>query len=701
MLLGAGLFGSFIPDRARAQDRGAPLFGPMLQSDTVMAGPFDTGRLWSTAHLPVDRFRSRYGVEEIDEWRRRVQRGVVRLPTCSGALVSPQGLVLTAATCVRPFLEADTPSTSAFHPSSEDTAQPIPNLYAERVVEVAEVTDEVRKEIGIPAERAISSDSLGRVDDAVQRIRDQRQESLDDPMRVEIEREGTQYTAYTYRRYDDVRLVFLPEPQIHDFGGSENSLAYPRHRWDVAALRVYEAGAPLETSTHLSLRPDGSRPGDLAFAAGFPERGHRMGTAAQAAVLRDVVLPGRQSVLDAWIAAAEDYVESSSTAQWRTVLNEARTDRREMTALQEGLQSQYVQRRLRMKDSSLVSGDGDGSNERAVRRALLDSIAAVQEEKRQHRDAYGAFAWFTHPRYSSATLRRAWIVRSESAQRPQTPPLSEQLGAVDSQPQSVDAALLSAQLQRARSELGSDRIESLADVDLTVSAIRTRIDSSVLGPPNDVAEAVESGGVSDDDPVFQIVRPLLTSYQSFREEKTALQDRERSLMQRLTRQRVQAASLPMVRAQDRSLRVSNGTLRGYPTNGTMAPPFTTFFGLYEGYETFRPQEDWRLPSSWQGPPEALALSSPMTTVSSTDVAAGMPGGALVNEFLQVVGIITGRNERAVTGEYIFLPNRMRAVSVDVRGLVEGLRSVYDADGLVDEMTPSSEASPRESSETSR
>jgi hypothetical protein len=44
--------------------------------------------------------------------------------------------------------------------------------------------------------------------------------------------------------------------------------------------------------------------------------------------------------------------------------------------------------------------------------------------------------------------------------------------------------------------------------------------------------------------------------------------------------------------------------------------------------------------------------------------------------------------QSAAGAYLFLPERMRTVSVDVRGLLEGLSSVYEADALVQELTGS-------------
>ena len=75
----------------------------------------------------------------------------------------------------------------------------------------------------------------------------------------------------------------------------------------------------------------------------------------------------------------------------------------------------------------------------------------------------------------------------------------------------------------------------------------------------------------------------------------------------------------------------------------------------------------------------------MNFVSTNDIIGGNSGSPLVNADLELVGLAFDSNAEGLSGEYIFLTERARAVSVDVRGILEALEEVYLAERIVEEL----------------
>jgi len=106
-------------------------------------------------------------------------------------------------------------------------------------------------------------------------------------------------------------------------------------------------------------------------------------------------------------------------------------------------------------------------------------------------------------------------------------------------------------------------------------------------------------------------------------------------------------------------------VKGYSYNGTVAPAFTNFYGLYDRYYSHSP-EDWALPDRWITPPDSFDLDPPLNIVSTNDISGGSSGSPLLNKDLEIVGVIFDSNMQALPNEYLYRDREGRAISVDVR-----------------------------------
>jgi hypothetical protein len=135
-----------------------------------------------------------------------------------------------------------------------------------------------------------------------------------------------------------------------------------------------------------------------------------------------------------------------------------------------------------------------------------------------------------------------------------------------------------------------------------------------------------------------------------------------------------------------SLRIADGVVRGYDYNGTRAPAFTTFHGLYDRHFSHGGEEEWALPERWLNPPPTLDMATPMNFVATVDIIGGNSGSPVLDRDLRVVGLVFDGNVESLPGDYIYLPEEgSRSIAVDARAILEALDEIYDADRIVAEL----------------
>ena len=135
-----------------------------------------------------------------------------------------------------------------------------------------------------------------------------------------------------------------------------------------------------------------------------------------------------------------------------------------------------------------------------------------------------------------------------------------------------------------------------------------------------------------------------------------------------------------------TLRLSYGQVKGYPMNGTKAPPKTTFYGLYDRAASFDYQGPFYLPSRYLENRSKLDLSTSLDFVTTNDIIGGNSGSPVIDRNGQIVGLIFDGNIESLVGDYVYNGETNRCVAVHTAAMTEALRKLYGAQKLLDEMT---------------
>ncbi len=676
-----------------------------MSQDATRAGRFDMGKMWTFENAPMDYFTDTYGFQADQAWFDGARLAALRIPGCSAAFVSPNGLVVTNHHCARSAVgrvtrEGETLLDDGFYATSLDEERPIPNYYVDQLVAVEDVSDELLQALDQAPTDAGREEARQEVISRIQARISPRHSGGEGTIRVEVTAlyNGGRYSAYTYRRFTDVRMVAAAELQLGFFGGDPDNFTYPRYALDFAFLRVYGSdGQPLETEHFFTWSLDGVEEGDVVFVIGNPGPTNRLNTVAQLEFQRDISVAAQKSFLGSRLAIMKEFYEAHPDE------GEAMGLRDQMFGLSNSLKANSG-RLDALRDPVIMARKADG--ERLFQAALegdpelnaewgglIRDVARIQGEKAALGPEYSAFVRLVPGNTESALLIRAlYAVQYLQAQKAGTPAdqldlIKAQILSVDTHPEEMEEAFLAERLRDFQRFLGSAHpVTEVALEGRSVEGATTiLLTRSTLATGDGAEAALNAGTLTADDPAVRVAQAVITSLAGFQTRFNAFSAQERELAAELGRARFAVYGPDVPPDASRSPRITDGVVKHYEFNGTLAPVYTTFFGLYDHYYSYGKESDWNLPDRWLPPHPELELGTPLNFISTADTYGGNSGSPAVTPELAIVGLNFDRNVEGLSRDFIFLPERGRNIMVDVRAIKEAMDKVYDADRIVQEI----------------
>lgn len=660
--------------------------------------------MWTFDNPPTKQLQAKYGFTPTQSWLDHLRLSSVRLNDGgSGSFVSPDGLLLTNHHVARGQLQKNSTAEhnyirDGFYAATQDQEMKSPDLEINVLVSMQDVTARVQG-----AAKGITDEpkALKAREAEVAAIG---KESLDQTkLRSDVVTfyHGGEYWLYRYKVYKDVRLVFAPEEQAAFFGGDPDNFTYPRYDLDMAIFRVYDdSGKPLHTDNYLKWSAKGAAPGELIFISGHPGSTSRQDTLAQLQLERDVREPLIIEYLKRRIETAQAFAAQGP--------EQARLVGSTIFGLQNSLKV-YVGRAEALSDKAvLAKKETDEADFRA-------KIAANPEWQKEYGGAWDTIAAAEEkfkPEFKTQMFRRtdsrlftmalnivqyvAEIKKPDGERLPQfheagLPSLRFQLESPAPIPAAAEKLYMTTALHMAEEKLGKDDafVQAMLQgggIDETASSL---VDGTKMGDPafrKSLIDGGEAAVAASSDPMIVAARrvdPIV------RETTKRMRDTIASVLtpagEKLGKARFLVYGKNAYPDATFTLRLSYGTVQGYPYNGTIAPPLTTFYGLYDRAASFGNQHPFDLTPKEAAGREKIDLNTPFDFVSTGDIIGGNSGSPVVNRDGELVGLIFDGNIESLAGDFVYDGAKNRAVAVHSAGMMEGLRKLYGAGALADEL----------------
>ena len=665
--------------------------------EIVKAGQFDTGKMWTFDFPPTDYFKKTYGFTPDKAWFDKARMAALRLPGCTASFISEDGLVMSNHHCARGALaavakEGEKLVTDGFYAKTLEEERKSPVTYVDQLITIEDVTSEVQKAFDSgTTDSAKTANRAMKMNEIVKRYMQKFKAATTDSMIFNVYSfyNGGRYSLYGYKRYTDVRLVFAPEEEIAFYGGDPDNFTYPRYDYDLSLFRVYENGKPLKTPNYFPFSKNGAVENEPVFVVGNPGSTGRLNTVAQLESGRDFSYPYRVAAFSSRLKALNEYVEKNPDKKYEninTIFGIANT-LKSISGVLSGL-----------KDPVLMAKKVDfEKNFRAavVNNAQLnakygDPWGEIATYEKQIQSLQGEALPLNIRGWSTTLSLAAGLLDYANGQmdfrgRPAGKPSWPRTYAAE-----VEKSMLIDQLVYMKKMLGDKNaaFNKLMAGSTPEQAAAALMSSSVTGS-KDKFEAL-AGAKQDEilksmEPVMEFAKYATARSGELQTQVRSFASKQAPFLQLLGKAMYDVYGTSIPPDATFSLRIADGVVKGYEYNGTIAPIFTTFYGMYDRYYSFGMKEPWKLPASWANPPADFKMSTPIDFVSTNDIIGGNSGSPVLNKDLQVVGLVFDGNIESLPGNFIFDDTKNRTVSVHSSGLIEGMEKIYRIDRLAKEM----------------
>lgn len=672
-----------------------PATGPYYATD-VEVSRFDYGKMWAFEYAPTEYFKTTYDFQPDKAWWEKARLASLRFSGyCSASFISPNGLILTNHHCShgesgKVAREGEDLDATGFYAETMAEERRVPGLYVKQLVKIEDITEFVQ---GYTSKASSDEDMVAKSKEALKAaVKEYSAKAGWEGLEVETVNyfSGGRYSMYGYKRYDDIRLVLLPELRIGNFGGDPDNFTYPRYNLDMTLWRVYENGQPVNSSDfYFPVNPQGVAEGEAVFTIGNPGSTERYRTMAQMEYDRDY----RYKILKVWLhnrleLMRAQYAENPSPGMLDQILSISNGDKAYggiLKALNDPVmmgKKKKMEELIKSKSKAVAQGND-------YWKAMAEEFQRIGPYKSEN------FLLAPNP-MNGAAMQLAYAIygyaqasddeASEEELSSLKAQLKEQAAGLNGPYEEKLLALLLEEL-KAFALPDDTYIGEILDGRSPAAAAKEILADTKFGDEKKMEKLLDAKAEKfkkSKDPLVRMALLLVPEYEESQMAFQAGSASRQALAGKIANEVYQVYGLSIPPDATFTLRMADGVVKDYSYNGTEAPIKTTYFGLYDRHYANNGEYPWDLPQRWLSPPAEL-LKSPLNFISTCDSTGGNSGSPMINKKGNLVGLLFDGNIESLAGNYIYDVESNRSIGVHAGGIVAAMKYIYDAGRILKEM----------------
>lgn len=542
--------------------------------------------------------------------------------------------------------------------------------------------------------------------------------------------DGLSYILYTYFRIRDVRIVYAPPEAIGKFGGEIDNWMWPRHTGDFSFLRAYVApdgssadfspdNVPYHPPAYLPIASGGVREGDFAMMIGFPGRTMRLQDSYSLDYLVNVYYPKLTEELEGELAIIDRASARDSAVALRLASSAAGVNNqlKKARGTLEGFKRSNILNARRKQEQGLTDFLRANPKLDAQYGHILPTFDSLNQValKTARKDMYLRWIMYGPDYLRMASNIYRWAVEREKPDAEREPNLQDrdssralerlrtaQINLIPS----VDKAEFIYIINFVHELPDGQKIEAIEDL---LTGLATDKRDSALARLADEYYAKTAVGNLDErikmfhmsktelenlhDPFIDLAVAMYPEYKAAHERRRT----ESGATSRLTPKLIEAYAAwkknELYPDANGTKRFNYGRVRGYsPRDAVRYTYITSLTGVMDketGKDPFvvpEPLDEAYNQRNFGTYIDPMIKDIPVNLLTDNDGTNGNSGSPIINGRGELIGLDFDGNYEGIGTDYMYIPDRVRSINVDIRYVLFLIDRVYHLDNLMNELT---------------